>query len=118
MFGSVKLTKNADLDKYGCSGYGIGFNHIHTFHCEIEAGEKNVIIFEVDNSSSVHVDSKKKKVLVLSEGPMQRLDDTTITTEAKYSINFTESGEIFVLSLHYYLLMLQIYIKSKQKTLK
>ena len=25
LFGSVKLTKNADLDKYKCSGYDIGF---------------------------------------------------------------------------------------------
>ena len=26
LFGSVKLTKNADIDKYGYSGYGIGFD--------------------------------------------------------------------------------------------
>ena len=26
MFGAVKLTKNADIDKYGYSGYGIGFD--------------------------------------------------------------------------------------------
>ena len=26
VFGAVKLTKNADLDKYGYSGYGIGFD--------------------------------------------------------------------------------------------
>ena len=25
LFGSVKLTKNADLDKYNCSGYSRGF---------------------------------------------------------------------------------------------
>ena len=25
-FGSVKLTKNADPDKYKCSGYSIGFD--------------------------------------------------------------------------------------------
>ena len=30
---------------------------------------------------------------------MQGLDDTSITTEAKNSINFTESPEIFILSL-------------------
>ena len=33
--------------------------------------------------------------------PKQRLDDTAITAEAKYAINFTESGQIFVLSQHY-----------------
>ena len=26
LFGSVKLTKNADIDRYGCFGYGIGFD--------------------------------------------------------------------------------------------
>ena len=29
------------------------------------------------------------------------LDDTTLTAEAKYPINFTKSNETFVLSLHY-----------------
>ena len=31
--------------------------------------------------SSVHVDNKKKKILVLGEGPTQGLDKTTITAE-------------------------------------
>ena len=31
----------------------------------------------------------------------QRLDDTTITAEAKYSINFTRSRRKFCLELHY-----------------
>ena len=26
LFGAVTLTKNADIDKYGNSGYGIGFD--------------------------------------------------------------------------------------------
>ena len=75
-------------------------------------------------SSSVHVDNKGKDILILCEGPTQELDDTTFTTEAKYPINFTQSGKRFVLSLHFngsnsfYLLMLQKYISSKQKTQK
>ena len=60
-----------------------------------------VIIFGVDNSSSVHVDNKKKDHLVHCEDPTQRLYDTTIATEAKYYINFAESRKRFVLSLHY-----------------
>ena len=31
LFGSAKLTKNADIDKYGYSGYGIGFDRKHLF---------------------------------------------------------------------------------------
>ena len=40
-------------------------------------------------------------MLILGEGPTQELDDTTLTAEAKYPINFTQSGKWFVLSLHY-----------------
>ena len=32
---------------------------------------ENVIIFGVDMSSSVHVDNKKKDILILVEGPTQ-----------------------------------------------
>ena len=51
----------------------------------------NVIIFGVDMSSSVHADSKKKDILILGKVPTQGLDDTTLTAEKKYSINFNES---------------------------
>ena len=50
LFGSVKLTKNADIDKYGYSGYGIGFDRETSFSFGKEIG-KNVIIFGVDMSS-------------------------------------------------------------------
>ena len=31
LFGAVKLTKNADLDKYRCSGYSIRFDASEVF---------------------------------------------------------------------------------------
>ena len=49
----------------------------------------------------MHVDNKDKNVLVLGEDPTQEVDDTTLTTEAKYSVNFTQSGKKIVLSLQY-----------------
>ena len=52
-------------------------------------------------SSSVHIDNKGKGILILGEGPAQGLDDTTLIAEAKYLINFTQSGKRFVLGLHY-----------------
>ena len=55
-FGSVKLTKNADIDKYGHSGYSIGFNRETSFSFDNDFG-RNVIIFAVDMSSS------KKKLM-------------------------------------------------------
>ena len=57
--------------------------------------------FGTDMSSSVHVNNKKKDFLVLGEGPREGLDDTTLTAEVIYSINFTEPGKRFALSLHY-----------------
>ena len=36
LFGSVKLTKNSDIDKYGYSGYGIGFDRKGFFHILLE----------------------------------------------------------------------------------
>ena len=52
-------------------------------------------------SSSVYIENKNKDILILSEGPTQGLDDTTLTAESKYRINFAQSEKRFVLSLHY-----------------
>ena len=52
-------------------------------------------------SSSVHVDNKENNILTLGDGPTQGLDDTTLTAEAKYSINFTQSNWKFILRLNY-----------------
>ena len=35
LFGAVTLTKNADIDKYGYSGYGIGFDRREVFHFQV-----------------------------------------------------------------------------------
>ena len=59
-----------------------------------------VEIVEVHMSSSVHVDNKKKDILVLGEGPTQGLDGTTLTAEKKYSINFIVNNKKFCLRLH------------------
>ena len=61
---------------------------IHNFHRQMEAWE-TVIIFGVVDSSSVHIASCKKNILVLGEGPIQGLDNATITAGAKYPIDST-----------------------------
>ena len=88
LFGSVKITKNPDIDKYGYSGYGIGFDRKTLFSIGNEIGKK-VIIFGVDMSSSTKIDNKKKDILILGIGPTQGLG-TTLSAEKMYSINFTE----------------------------
>ena len=49
---------------------------------------KNVIIFDVDIPN-------------LRKGSTQRLDDTTMTAEKEYAINFSEQQKKYCLSLHY-----------------
>ena len=49
--------------------------------------DKTVIIFAVDNSSSVNTNNKKKIILVIGKGPTQGLDDTTIMEGGKYTNN-------------------------------
>ena len=91
----MKLTKNADPDKYKYSGYGIGFDSRSAFSLLDGSMGKTVIIFGVDMSSSVHIDNKGKDVLILGEGLTQGSDDTTLTAEAKYPIKLTQSNRKF-----------------------
>ena len=61
---------------------------------------KNVTILGADMGSSVHVDNKKNCILILGRSPANGLDNTTLTSEAEYIINFSEQNK-FCLSLHY-----------------
>ena len=100
LFGAVSLTKNADIDKYKYSGYGIGFDRGSVYSVGNGFG-RNVIIFGVDMSSSVHVDNKGKDILILGKGPTQGLGEHSLTAEKTYSVNFTDHIEKYCLSLHY-----------------
>ena len=88
LFGAVTLTKNADIEKYRYSGYGIGFDRRSSFSFPSGGFGQNVLIFGADMSSSIHIDNKKKDILVLGRGPTQGLE-STLTAEKMYSINFT-----------------------------
>ena len=44
---------------------------------------------------SVHIGNKNKDILNLGEKSTQGLDDTTLTAEAKYPINFTQPRKRF-----------------------
>ena len=52
-------------------------------------------------SSSAHIDNNRKDILILGKGPTQGLNDTTLTAEIQYSINFTRPNIKFCLSQHY-----------------
>ena len=54
------MTKNTDIDKYGYSGYGIGFDRRSSFSFPSSGFGQNVLISGADMSSSAHIDNKKK----------------------------------------------------------
>ena len=101
MFGNVKITKNADPNKYSYSRCGITFDSSSLFSIPNFKWGKRAIIFGVDMSSSVHANNKNKDVLILGKGQAQGLEDTTLTAEAEYSINFLRSERKFCISFHY-----------------
>ena len=91
--GSIKLTKNADLDKYKYSGYDIGINSRWEFLFTDGSMGKIVISFGNGMSLSFHIKNKSKDILILGEGPTKRLDDIALTAEAIYPINFTQTNK-------------------------
>ena len=94
LFGAVTLTKNADIEKYGYSCYGIGFDRRGSFSFPGGGFGQNVLIFGVDMSSSAHIDNKKKDILVLGIGPTQGLEHT-LSAEKIYSISLTATNKKF-----------------------
>ena len=100
LFGAVKLTKNAYIDKYKYSGYSIGFNSRGSF-THPSGGYGRNVIFGADLSSSTHGNKKRRSILVFSKDFIQGIDNTTIYAEKTYSTNFTVDNKTFCLSLHY-----------------
>ena len=94
LLGGVKLAKSSDPDKYVYSGYGIGFDSHSEFSLSNSFMSKNIITFGFYMSSSVHIDNKRKDVLILGIGPSQQLDNTMLAVEAQYSIYFSRSKRL------------------------
>ena len=94
------MNKNADINKYRYSGYGIGFDRKSSFSFPCGGFGQNVLIFGVDMCFSPYIDNKKKDILVLGKGPTQGLEHI-LTAEKMYSINFAVTKKKFCLSSHY-----------------
>ena len=93
------MTKNADIDKYGYSGYETGFDRRSSFSFLGGGFGQNVLFFGVDMSFSAHINNKEKDILVLGKGPTQGLEHT-LTAEKMHSINFTVTKKKCCLGLH------------------
>ena len=76
LFGAVTITKNADIDRYRLSGYGIRFDRRSSFSFPAGGLGQNVLIFGSDMSFYTHIDNKKKGILVFGKGPTQGLEHT------------------------------------------
>ena len=63
------------------NGFSIAFHARSQFSLLTYKQGKNVIIFDVHNSLSMHADNRKNDILVLIEGPQNGSDDSTITAE-------------------------------------
>ena len=83
LFGAVTLTKNVDIDKYGSSGYGIGFDRRSSFPFPGGGFGQNALILGADMSFSAHIDNKQKDILVLGKGQTQGLEHI-LTAEKMY----------------------------------
>ena len=81
LFGAVKLTKNANVDKYWYSGYGIGFDRKGGLSFPGIGFGQNVIISGLDMTSSVHVDNKGKDILILGKCLTQGLGEHSLTAK-------------------------------------
>ena len=108
LFGAMEITKNADTSKYNYKRYGICFDEGGTFGHIIREGSfdhttntRNVLIFGVDMSFSVHATNRANNIYVMGEALIQGINDTTIYAEKKFHKNFTDPSKKFVLSLYY-----------------
>ena len=68
LFGSIKLTKNADPDKYSHSGMVVDLSLVHFFQIHVFIGVRMLLFSEwtiVHQCDKI----KKKDILVFGEGP-------------------------------------------------
>ena len=104
MFAAIDAARpndTKDPDNFIYTGWGIGFDRNGTFSHPEGSKARNVIIFGVDMSRSIHASNKTKDFLVLGRGLIHLIENTTIYAEKTYSPNFSAENKIFVLSLHY-----------------
>ena len=73
---------------------------VQNCHLQRETWGKKLLFLD-GKSSFVHINNNRNDILILGEGATQRLDNTTLTAEAIYHINFTHPSKRFELSLLY-----------------
>ena len=93
------LIKNADPDKYSnilIVDIALDSIHIHFFQFQTLIWIKMLLQTIVHQHILI---IQKIYILVLSEGPMQGLDGTAVTADAKYSINFPKPRNKYCITM-------------------
>ena len=100
LFGTIKLTWNADKSKFTYNGWGITFDgkSISSFDNDTK---RNVVIFVVENSSSPDINDPKNNFLVFGKRPTESINSIVGRAEKKDSINLSKANTKFCLGLHY-----------------
>ena len=113
LFGSVRIAKDKDPDRYVYSVFGIGFDSTATFSHSDGTNAYNVIIFGADSSQSVHStsaynviifgadssqsvhssDKLAENVLVLGKGLVQKVKKQTVYVDHTFPTNFTKTDK-------------------------
>ena len=97
----TKPGDTTDTDKYIYSGYGLGFDSTGQFTHPQGRMARNIIIFGVNSSNSLHATNKTQNILILGHGLTQKLSNSTVYAEKMYSPNFSAENKVFCLSLQY-----------------
>ena len=101
LFGAVQITKNADTSKYAYKGYGICSDEGGMFSEGSISNGRNVLIFDVHESSLLHSNNKDNNIYVMGKDFVQGINNMTLYGDKVYSQDFTPPSKKFVLCLHY-----------------
>ena len=103
LFGAMQITKNVDTSKYDYKGYGICFDEGGQFGHTTTEGDfahttnaRNVLIFRVDMSFSVHANNRANHIYVR----VQNLFKALMILQFMQKKTFIETLQILVI-LHY-----------------
>ena len=74
----MEITKNANTSKYKYKGYGIYFDKEGSFSEGSISNGRNVLIFDVHESSLLHSNNKANNIYVMGKDFVQGINDMTL----------------------------------------
>ena len=87
----MKITKNTDSSKNNYTGYGLRFDDGGEFGHTVRQGNfnhvinaKNVIIFSVDTSSSIHATNRANNIYVMGKEYIQGINAAKLYMQKNY----------------------------------